>query len=60
MLNSGSTAPPFEPYGYKLPLTSDSTQTSVQIPTFAGTTTISWAGEGLAPSEVELAYTKTK
>lgn len=36
--------------------TTNSTQTSVQIPTAAGETTISWAGEGLAPSEVELVY----
>lgn len=36
--------------------TIDSTQTSVQIPTAAGETTISWAGEGLAPSEVEFVY----
>ena len=36
--------------------TIDSTQTSAQIPTAAGETTISWAGEGLAPSEVELVY----
>ena len=27
-----------------------------QIPTTAGSTTISWAGEGLAPSEVEFEY----
>lgn len=40
--------------------TIDSTQTSVQIPTAAGETTISWAGEGLAPSEVELTYRKSK
>lgn len=39
--------------------TIDSTQTSVQIPTAAGSTTISWAG-GLAPSEVELTYRKPK
>jgi hypothetical protein len=31
----------------------DSSQTSVQIPTSAGSTTISWAGEGLAPSEFD-------
>lgn len=36
--------------------TIDSTQTSAQIPTAAGETTISWAGEGLAPSEVEFVY----
>lgn len=36
--------------------TIDSTQTSAQIPTTAGSTTISWAGEGLAPSKVELEY----
>ena len=29
-----------------------------QIPTSAGSTTISWAGEGLAPSQVELEYEK--
>lgn len=33
--------------------TIDSTQTSAQIPTSAGSTTISWAGEGLAPSEFD-------
>lgn len=33
--------------------TIDSTQTSVQIPTAAGETTISWAGEGLAPSQFD-------
>lgn len=33
--------------------TIDSTQTSAQIPTTAGSTTISWAGEGLAPSEFD-------
>lgn len=38
--------------------TIDSTQTSVQIPTSAGSTTISWAGSGLAPSQVELTYEK--
>lgn len=31
-------------------------QAGVSIPTFADSTTISWAGEGLAPSEVELIY----
>lgn len=31
-----------------------------QIPTAAGETTISWAGEGLAPSEVELTYKTIK
>lgn len=36
--------------------TIDRTQSAVQIPTAAGSTTISWAGEGLAPSEVELVY----
>jgi hypothetical protein len=36
--------------------TIDSTQTTTQIPTSAGSTTISWAGEGLAPSEVEFEY----
>ena len=40
--------------------TIDSAQTSVQIPTAAGETTISWAGEGLAPSEVKLTYRKPK
>lgn len=40
--------------------TIDSTQTTVQIPTAAGSTTISWAGEGLAPSEVELTYKTVK
>lgn len=38
--------------------TIDSTQTTAQIPTTAGSTTISWAGSGLAPSEVELTYEK--
>ena len=33
--------------------TIDSTQTNAQIPTSAGSTTISWAGEGLAPSEFD-------
>lgn len=36
--------------------TIDNTQSTVQIPTAAGETTISWAGEGLAPSEIELVY----
>lgn len=36
--------------------TIDSTQTSAQIPTVANSTTISWAGEGLAPSQVEFEY----
>lgn len=40
--------------------TIDSTQTSAQIPTAAGETVISWAEEGLAPSEVELTYRKPK
>lgn len=31
-----------------------------QIPTSANSTTINWAGEGLAPSEVELTYRKRK
>lgn len=31
-----------------------------QIPTSAGSTTISWAGEGLAPSKVELEYEKKR
>lgn len=31
----------------------DSTQTTAQIPTTAGSTTISWAGSGLAPSEFD-------
>ena len=98
MLNSGSTALPYEPYGYKLPLTSaeqnvdifigDDTLSTDEyvdsgtgkvyrmvggvltpvdppvpfppIPTSAGSTTISWAGEGLAPSQVELEYEKRK
>lgn len=33
--------------------TIDSTQTNVQIPTSAGSTTISWAGQGLEPSEFD-------
>lgn len=33
--------------------TIDSTQTNVQIPTSASSTTISWAGSGLAPSEFD-------
>lgn len=33
--------------------TTDSTQTNVQIPTTANSTTISWAGEGLAPSQFD-------
>lgn len=33
--------------------TIDSTQTTAQIPTSAGSTTIGWAGEGLAPSEFD-------
>ena len=40
--------------------TIDSTQTDVQIPTTANSTTISWAGEGLAPSQVELEYEKKR
>lgn len=82
------------PYGYKLPLLSDSTPVDIyigddtlsaeeyvdsgtgkiyrmvddvltpvdppvpfpQIPTSANSTTISWAGEGLAPSQVEFEY----
>ena len=36
--------------------TIDSTQSTVRIPTAAGTTVIDYAGEGLAPSEVELVY----
>ena len=40
--------------------TIDSTQSVVRVPTTAGETTISWAGEGLAPSEVELTYRKRK
>ena len=35
-------------------------QAGVSIPTAPGETTISWAGEGLAPSEVELTYRKPK
>jgi hypothetical protein len=98
MLNTGSTALPYEPYGYKLPLTSGSTPVDIyigddtlsteeyvdsdtgkiyrmvggvltpvdppvpfpNIPTSAGSTTISWAGEGLAPSQVELEYEKKR
>lgn len=95
MIVEGSTAPTsYEPYGYKLPLTSGSTPVDIflgddtlsteeyvdsgigkiyrmvdgvltptdpplplpQIPTSANSTTISWAGEGLAPSEVEFEY----
>lgn len=33
--------------------TIDSTQTAAQIPTSAGSTTISWAGSGLAPSQFD-------
>lgn len=33
--------------------TIDSEQTSAQIPTSAGSTTISWAGQGLAPSQFD-------
>lgn len=33
--------------------TIDSTQTTAQIPTSAGSTTISWAGQGLAPSRFD-------
>lgn len=40
--------------------TIDSTQTTAQIPTSAGSTTISWAGEGLTPSQVELEYEKKR
>lgn len=40
--------------------TIDSAQTSVQIPTAAGTTVIDYAGEGLAPSKVELTYKTIK
>lgn len=40
--------------------TIDSTQTSAQIPTSAGSTTISWAGEGLAPSQVEFEYERRR
>ena len=40
--------------------TIDSTQTSAQIPTTAGSTTISWAGSGLAPSEVEFEYERRR
>ena len=98
MLNAGSTALPYEPYGYKLPLTSAGQSVDIylgddtisaeeyvdsgtgkiyrvvggtlapvdppvpfpQIPTAAGSTTISWAGEGLAPSQVELEYEKKR
>lgn len=40
--------------------TIDSTQTSAQIPSSAGSTTISWAGSGLAPSEVEFEYERRR
>lgn len=98
MLNLGSTPLPYEPYGYKLPLTSagqgvdifigddtlsteeyidsgtgkiyrmvDGVLTPIdppvpfpQIPTTAGSTTISWAGSGLAPSEVEFEYERRR
>lgn len=40
--------------------TIDSTQTTTQIPTAAGSTTVSWAGEGLAPSQVELEYERRR
>ena len=40
--------------------TIDSTQTNAQIPTSANSTTISWAGEGLAPSKVEFEYEKKR
>lgn len=91
MLNEGSTPLPYEPYGYKLPLTSGSTPVDIyigddtlsteeyvdsgtgkiyrmvggvltptdppvpfpQIPTTINSTTISWAGSGLAPSEFD-------
>lgn len=92
MLVEGSTAPTsYEPYGYKLSLTSGSTPVDIfigddtlsteeyvdsgtekiyrmvggvltpvdppvpfpQIPTSANSTTISWAGEGLAPSQFD-------
>ena len=38
----------------------DSSLNSAQIPTSANSTTISWAGEGLAPSQVELEYEKKR
>lgn len=98
MLNTGSTALLYEPYGYKLPLTSagqdvdiylgddtlstdeyvdsgtgkvyrmvDGVLTPIdppmpfpQIPTTANSTTISWAGSGLAPSEVEFEYERRR
>lgn len=98
MFNLGSTALPYEPYGYKLRLTSGSTPVDIyigddtlstdeyvdsgtgkiyrmvngtltpvdppvpfpQIPTSAGSTIISWAGEGLAPSKVELKYERKR
>lgn len=98
MVNVGSTALPYEPYGYKLPLTSAGQSVDIyigddtisaeeyidsgtgkiyhmvdgvltptdpplpfsQIPTSAGSTTIGWAGEGLAPSQVELEYKKKR
>jgi len=98
MLNSGSTAFPYEPYGYKLPLASAGQSVDIylggdtlsaeeyidsgtgkiyrmvsgvltptdppipfpQIPTSTGSTTISWAGSGLAPSEVEFEYERRR
>lgn len=41
-------------YSYYVP--TDPPAPFPQIPTSAGSTTISWAGEGLAPSEVEFVY----
>ena len=98
VIAESSTPISYEPYGYKLPLTSAgqgvdiyigddtlSTEEYVdsgtgkiyrmvggvltpvdppvpfpQIPTSANSTTISWAGEGLAPSQVELKYEKKR
>ena len=96
MISEGQTPLPYEPYGYKLPLTSGSTPVDIyigddtlsdveyvdsgtgkiyrmvdgvltpadpplpfpQIPTSAGSATIRWAGEGLAPSKVGFEYEK--
>lgn len=43
-------------YPIEEPVTEDPPAPFPQIPTAAGETTISWAGEGLAPSEVEFVY----
>lgn len=52
-LVSGYT-PTHQFYAYLVP--TDPPAPFPQIPTTAGSTTISWAGEGLAPSEVEFIY----